>query len=176
MFLHLDGARLSNAAAFLGVDLGDFGAECGVDVLSFGGTKNGAMGGDAVVVLRTEYAWALPYIRKQSLQLASKMRFISAQFVALLTDDLWRKNAEAANAMARRLADGVSKVPGVTVSHPVQSNGVFATLPSEVTEKLQLDYPFHLWNETTGQARWMASFDTTEEDVDGFVKRLAELS
>jgi threonine aldolase len=176
MFLHLDGARLSNAAAFLEVDLGDFGRDCGVDVLSFGGTKNGAMGADAVVVLRTEYAWALPYIRKQSLQLASKMRFISAQFVALLTDDLWRRNAEAANAMAQRLADGVSKVPGVTVSHPVQSNAVFATLPSEVTEKLQLDYPFHLWNETTGQARWMASFDTTEEDVDGFVKRLAELS
>jgi threonine aldolase len=176
MLLHLDGARLSNAAAFLGVGLGDVGEACGVDVLSFGGTKNGAMGAEAVIVLRPEAAGSLPYIRKQSMQLASKMRFVSAQFVALLSDDLWRRNAEHSNAMARRLADGVSRVPGVTVSQSVQSNAVFATLPTSVAEALQRDFPFYLWDDTTGQARWMASFDTTEDDVDEFVKRLAELS
>jgi threonine aldolase len=176
MLLHLDGARLSNAAAFLGVGLGDVGEACGVDVLSFGGTKNGAMGAEAVIVLRPEAAGSLPYIRKQSMQLASKMRFVSAQFVALLSGDLWRRNADHSNAMAQRLADGVSRVPGVTVSQPVQSNAVFATLPTSVAEALQRDFPFYLWDDTTGQARWMASFDTTEDDVDEFVKRLSELS
>lgn len=176
MLLHVDGARLSNAAAFLGAELGEFGAAAGVDVLSYGGTKNGAMGAEAVVVLRPEAASALPYLRKQSMQLSSKMRFISAQFVALLSNDLWRRNAEHANAMARRLADGVAKVPGVTVSHPVQANAVFATLPSEVAGRLQLHHPFYIWDESIGQARWMTSFDTSEGDVDEFVGRLSSLA
>jgi threonine aldolase len=111
----------------------------------------------------------LPFIRKQSMQLASKMRFVSAQFVALLTDDLWRTNAEHANAMAARLAAGVSEVPGVTLAHPVQANGVFAVLPPSVTAAVQEEYPFYVWDEATGVVRWMASFDTTEEDVDGLV-------
>ncbi len=129
MWLHLDGARLSNACASLGVGLGAFGSAAGVDVLSYGGTKNGAMGAEAVVSFRPADAPGLRFIRKQSMQLASKMRFIAAQFVALLTDDLWRRNAEHANVMARRLADGASAVPGVRVAFPVEANGVFAFLP-----------------------------------------------
>jgi threonine aldolase len=175
MWLHLDGARLSNAAASLGVDLGAFGSAAGVDVLSYGGTKNGAMGAEAVVSFLAADGSPLRYIRKQSMQLASKMRFVAAQFNALLTDDLWRANAMHANRMARRLADGVAEVRGVTVVYPVEANAVFALLPPVVTETLQKEHPFYIWDEATGVVRWMASFDTTEEDVDGFVDAVAEL-
>jgi threonine aldolase len=175
MSLHLDGARLSNAAAGLDADLGDFGSAAGVDVLSYGGTKNGAMGAEAVVSFLPAKGSPLRYIRKQSMQLASKMRFVAAQFTALLSDDLWRANAGHANLMARRLADGVAAVPGVTVAHPVEANAVFAVLPHAVTEALQRQQPFYVWDEATGVVRWMASFDTTEEDVDGLVAALAEL-
>jgi len=176
MLLHVDGARLSNAAASLGVGLGELTTAAGVDVLSYGGTKNGAMGAEAVVVLRPDLAQYLPFIRKQSMQLASKMRFVSAQFVALLTDDLWRRNAEHANAMAQRLAAGVTNVPGVTLMHPVQSNAVFASVPTEVIAALLLDYPFYVWDESSDTVRWMTSFDTTPEGVDGFIARLQELT
>ena len=175
MFLHLDGARIANAAASLGVDLGAFGAAAGVDVLSFGGTKNGAMGAEAVLSFRPEVTTSLRFIRKQSMQLSSKMRFVSAQFVALLTDDLWKRSAARANAMAARLGAGAAAVPGVTLAYPVQSNGVFVRLPRAVTEALQAEWPFYVWDERTGVVRWMASFDTTETDVDGFIGRLAEL-
>jgi len=184
LLLHLDGARLANAAAWLGCGLGDLGAGAGVDVLSFGATKNGAMGAEAVVVLRPDRAdradgvygvEALPYLRKQSMQLASKMRFVAAQFVAILEGDLWRRNASHANAMAARLAAGVADVDGVEVVQPVQSNAVFATLPHGVTQALQAEYPFYVWDESTGVVRWMASFDLTEADVDGFVARLTDL-
>jgi threonine aldolase len=174
MYLHLDGARLANAAAFLGVGLGAFGAGSGVDVLSFGGTKNGALGAEAVISFRPPDDGSLPYIRKQSMQLASKMRFVSAQFVALLTDGLWRCNAERANAMAGRLAEGITSVAGVSIAHPVEANGVFALLPPPVTEALQQRYPFYVWDERSGTVRWMTSFDTTEEDVDAFVALVAE--
>ncbi|HEY4948671.1 MAG TPA: beta-eliminating lyase-related protein, partial [Acidimicrobiales bacterium] len=173
MWLHLDGARLSNAAASLGVDLGAFGSAAGVDVLSFGATKNGAMGAEAVVSFVPADGSPLRYIRKQSMQLASKMRFVSAQFVALLSDGLWRSNAAHANTMARRLADGVAGVPGVSVAHPVESNSVFAVLPPAVTEALQRHLPFYVWEEGTGMVRWMASFDTTEQDVDALVELVA---
>jgi threonine aldolase len=173
MWLHLDGARLSNAAASLGVGLGAFGSAAGVDVLSFGGTKNGAMGAEAVVSFLPADGSPLRYIRKQSMQLASKMRFVSAQFVALLSDGLWRSNAAHANAMARRLADGVADVPGVTVAYPVEANGVFAVLPPAVTASLQRHHPFYVWDEGTGMVHWMASFDTTEQDVDAFVGLVA---
>jgi len=176
MLLHVDGARLSNAAVSLGVGLGELTTAAGVDVLSYGGTKNGAMGAEAVVVLRPELAVFLPFIRKQGMQLASKMRFVSAQFVALLTDDLWQRNAAHSNAMAQRLLAGVSAVPGVTVVHPVQSNAVFAGVPAEVTAALQLDYPFYVWDESSDTVRWMTSFDTTPEGVDGFVARLQEVT
>jgi threonine aldolase len=175
MFLHLDGARIANAAASLGVDFGAFGQSAGVDVISFGGTKNGALGAEAIVTFRDDTETNLRFWRKQSMQLSSKMRFVAAQFVALLTDDLWLRNARHANAMARRLADGASALPGVGLAYPVQANGVFAHLPSEVTRAMQFDYPFYVWDESTGVVRWMASFDTTEEDVDGFVARLDEL-
>ena len=174
MWLHLDGARLSNAAAFLGDRLGAFGSPAGVDVLSYGGTKNGAMGAEAVISFRPENKDALRYIRKQSMQLASKMRFISAQFTALLSDDLWRKNALHANRMAKRLADGVSAIDGVNLAYPVEANGVFAALPADATEAVQKRFPFYVWDETTGVVRWMASFDTSEEDVDALIASVGE--
>lgn len=175
MLVHLDGARLANAAAALGVDFGAFGRSAGVDVVSFGGTKNGALGAEAVITFQDEARTRLPFIRKQAMQLSSKMRFVAAQFVALLTDDLWLRNAAHANAMALRLGMGATAVPGVELVHPVQANGVFVRLPPAVTTALQADYPFYVWDETTGVVRWMASFDTTEADVDAFVARLAEL-
>jgi threonine aldolase len=175
MWLHLDGARLSNAAAHLDVDLGAFGSGAGVDVLSYGGTKNGAMAAEAVVSFRNVRDSPLRYIRKQSMQLASKMRFVSAQFVALLSDDLWRANASHANSMARRLAEGVRTIPGVTLAYPVEANGVFVILPVGVTEVLQKERYFYVWDEGSGTVRWMTSFDTTPEDVDAFVRSLSEL-
>ncbi len=141
MWLHLDGARLANAAAHFDVELGAFGAPAGVDVLSFGGTKNGAMGAEAVVVFRPQPETALPFIRKQSMQLASKMRFVAAQFVALLSDDLWKRNAQHANQMAVRLAGHVADIHGVEVVHNVEANAVFATVPGEVVRELQLRVP-----------------------------------
>lgn len=174
MYLHLDGARLANAAAHLGVGLDAFGAHSGVDVLSFGGTKNGAMGAEAVVSFQPPADPSLRFIRKQSMQLASKMRYIAAQFVALLSDGLWHSNAERANAMARRLADGVTSVAGLSPAYPVEANGVFVTLPPPVTNSLQQQFPFHVWDERAGVVRWMTSFDTTEEDVDALVALVAE--
>ena len=162
----MDGARLSNAAAALGVSLQEVVA--GVDVLSFGGTKNGLLGAEAVVLLKPELAHDFLYIRKQSMQLASKMRFLAAQFDALLSDELWLRCARHANAMAARLAGALSDVPGLVISRPVQTNAVFAVLPPEVTRALQRDYPFYVWDEAAGEVRWMCSWDTTEEDVDGF--------
>lgn len=175
MFLHVDGARLSNAAAALGEGLGAFGWTAGVDVLSFGATKNGALGAEAVVSFRSASESSLPYIRKQAMQLSSKMRFVSAQFVALLTDELWRSNAAHANAMARRLAEGVTQIPGVTLAYPTEANGVFAVLPPPVTAAVRELYPFYVWDESTGVVRWMTSFDTTESDVDGLVSTVAEM-
>lgn len=177
LLLHVDGARLANAAASLGVELSAF-ASVGVDVLSFGATKNGAMGAEAVVYLDPELARGSQYVRKQAMQLASKMRFLSAQFVALLEDGLWRRNAEHANAMARRLADGVAAVPGVQLAHPVQANGVFVELPLPAVTALQQEYLFHVWDVAAGgegrvQVRWMTAFDTSTEDVDAFVDTVA---
>ena len=174
MLLHLDGARIANAAVSLGVDFGAFGASAGVDVLSFGGTKNGCIGAEAVITFRPESSTSLRFIRKQSMQLSSKMRFVAAQFVALLTDDLWWRNASRANAMAARLGAAASAVPGVTLAYPVQANGVFAVLPRAVTEAMQDVWPFYTWDDASGVVRWMTSFDTVEADVDGFVARLTQ--
>jgi threonine aldolase len=174
--LHLDGARLANAAAGLGVSLGEASAGCGVDVLSFGATKNGGMGAEAVVFLGPAAAAGFPYRRKQGMQLASKMRYAAAQFVALLTDDLWLRNASHANSMATRLAAAVAAVPGVRITRPVEANAVFAIPPRSVIAPLQAKYPFYVWDEATGEVRWMTSFATTESDVDGFATALAELA
>jgi len=174
MLIHLDGARIANAAVSLDVDFGAFGSTAGVDVISFGGTKNGALGAEAVITFRPESETSLRFVRKQSMQLSSKMRFVAAQFVALLSDDLWKRSAARANAMAARLGAGASAVPGVTLAYPVQANGVFAAVPAAVVETLQSEWPFYVWDEDTGVVRWMASFDTSEADVDGFVGRLTE--
>lgn len=173
--VHMDGARLANAAAGLGVGLGEASAGCGVDVLSFGGTKNGALGAEAVVVLRPGLATDFRFRRKQGMQLASKMRYAAAQFTALLTDDLWLRSAGHANAMAARLAAGVAALPAVRVTRPVQANAVFALLPRAVVVPLQAAYPFYVWDEETGEVRWMTSFATTPADVDDFVATVARL-
>jgi threonine aldolase len=165
--LYLDGARLANAAAFLDCSLAEL-AEC-ADALSFGATKNGAMGAEALVVTQPGLADDVPYLRKQQTQLTSKMRFVASQFSALLQDDLWRANAVHANAMARRLAEGTAVVEGVEIVHPVQANAVFARLRPQHVAALQRDYTFHVWDESESVVRWMTAFDTTEADVDTFL-------
>ncbi|MFI7708121.1 threonine aldolase family protein [Nonomuraea sp. NPDC049480] len=167
--LHMDGARLANAAAYFGCDLKTITADAGVDVFSFGGTKNGALAAEAVVVLDPSLTDAVPYLRRQSLQLASKMRFISAQLSALLTDDLWLRNAAHANQMAARLANGIADIADVSLAQAVQSNAVFAALPPAVTETLLRRYSFHYWDKAAGIVRWMTAFDTTSEHVDDFL-------
>lgn len=174
MKVHLDGARIANAAAALDRPMRAFTNAAGVDVLSLGGTKNGMLFGEAVVVLDPDAVRAMKHLRKLSMQLASKMRFISAQWDALLSGDLWLRNARRSNAMARRLADAVRDVDGVEILHPVQANAVFARLPNEVSERLQKRYRFYFWDEAAGDVRWMCSFDTGEEDVDGFAAALRE--
>jgi threonine aldolase len=163
----LDGARLANAAASLDCSLAEL-AEC-TDVLSFGGTKNGAIGAEALIVMRPDLAPDVPYLRKQQTQLTSKMRFVAAQFGALMHDDLWRSNAAHANSMARRLADGASTVDGVEIVYPVQANAVFARLLPHHIAALQHDWTFHVWDERESVVRWMTAFDTSESDVDAFV-------
>ncbi|MGW0736451.1 threonine aldolase family protein [Streptomyces sp. NPDC002851] len=174
MLVHLDGARIANAAASLNTPMRTFTYRAGVDILSFGGTKNGALFGEAVVVLNPDAVKHMKHLRKLSMQLASKMRFVSVQLEALLAKDLWLRNARHANEMAQRLAEGVRGVHGVEILHPVQANAVFARLPHDVSERLQQRYRFYFWNEAAGDVRWMCSFDTTEEDVDGFVLALKE--
>ncbi|SFD07496.1 threonine aldolase family protein [Streptomyces aidingensis] len=174
MTVHMDGSRIANAAASLDVPMRAFANAAGVDVLSFGGTKNGMLYGEAVVVLNPDAVRRMKHIRKMSMQLASKMRFVSAQLEALLAGDLWLRNARHANTMARRLAEGVRRVPGVEIRRPVQANAVFARLPHDVSLRLQKRYRFYFWDEPAGEVRWMCSWDTTEEDVDGFVSALAE--
>jgi threonine aldolase len=168
MLLHVDGARLANAAASLGVDLRATATDAGVDALSFGATKNGLVFGEAVVLLATGLDDGFAYLRKQTLQLASKGRFLAAQFVALLEGDLWRRSAAHANAMAARLADALDGAPGVRITRAVQANGVFAVIAPAATETLQRDWYFYVWDETTGEVRWMCSWDTTPEEVDAF--------
>jgi threonine aldolase len=172
MLFHIDGARLSNAAAALGVSLRETSTDVGADLISFGGTKNGLLGGEAVVVLEPELAEAMLYLRKGSLQLASKMRFLAAQFDALLTGELWRRNAGHANAMAARLAEAVGQIPDVEVIRPVQANAVFAIVPDGAREELRRRFDFYTWTEATGEVRWMCSWDTTEKDVDAFADAL----
>jgi threonine aldolase len=172
MLLHMDGARICNAAAALDLPFRAFTRDVGVDILSFGGTKNGMMYGEAVLFFAPGLAERFSFFRKQGTQLPSKMRFIAAQFLALLEGDLWLRNARQANRMARRLADGVQGTAGVQVAHPVQANAVFALADPEVLKHLRECYFFYGEH---GLARWMCSFDTCEEDVDAFVKCLEGL-
>jgi threonine aldolase len=173
MHTHVDGARLSNAAASLGSGFKSFTTDAGVDAVSFGGTKNGLMLGEAVIVLDPKAAPGVDYLRKSSMQLASKMRFVSAQLLALLSDGLWLRNASHANDMAALLESRVRDVPGVTVVRPRQANAVFAILPPAVTERLQQQFRFYTWDQATGEVRWMCSWDTTEDDVERFSAAVA---
>lgn len=168
MFLHMDGARISNAAAAQKLTLREATRDLGVDVLSFGGTKNGLMGVEAVVFFRPELAADFLFRRKQGMQLASKMRFMAAQMEALLTDDLWRRNAEHANRMARLLEAEIRRIPEAKIVYPVEANGVFAQIPRESIRKIQERYFFYVWDEAESIVRWMCSFDTSEEDVRQF--------
>jgi threonine aldolase len=170
MFLHMDGARISNAVAAQRLTLRQATRDLGVDVLSFGGTKNGLMGAEAVVFFRPDLAQDFLFVRKQGMQLASKMRYMSAQMEALLTNDLWRRNAEHANRMAQLLEQALRKIPGIKIVYPVQANGVFAQIPREAIEKIQERYFFYVWSEAESVVRWMCSFDTTEEDVREFAE------
>lgn len=168
LLLHMDGARLANAAASSGDDLRTLTLEAGVDVATFGGTKNGLLHGDAVLLFRPDLAQAAAFHRKQSAQLASKMRFISAQFEALMGGDLWLRNAAHANAMARRLADAVRHLPGLEIAQAVQANAVFSRLPPDVIPRLRERFTFLVWDRERSIVRWMTSFGTTPEEVDAF--------
>jgi threonine aldolase len=176
LLLHMDGARLPMAAAALGVPLRAITTDAGVDLLSFGATKVGALGAEAVVILEPGKGLAdgMPYLRKQSLQLSSKGRFLAAQFVALLEDRLWERLASHANAMAARLADAVRELPGVELTQAVQGNAIFAKLPPAATAKLQQRFRFYTWDAHTGEVRWMCAWDTTPEEVDAFAAAIRE--
>nr|WP_206705769.1 low specificity L-threonine aldolase [Microbacterium ginsengiterrae] len=182
MRLHMDGSRISNAAAALDLPFAAFTRDVGVDVLSFGGTKNGAMVGEAIVVLEPEASDGLIYSRKYSMQLSSKMRFVSAQLIALLEGDLWLRNASHSNAMAQRLRAGIEagladgSIRGVEFTQPTQVNGVFATLPVGVADRLREVFRFYDWDAARREVRWMCSFDTQESDVDAFVEAIGRLT
>jgi threonine aldolase len=174
MFLHMDGARIANAAASLRQTLRQATRDLGVDVLSFGGTKNGAMGAEAVVFFDRKLSQDFKYRRKQGMQLASKMRFISAQLHALLSNDLWLANAQHSNRMAKVLEKEVRKIPGLKIVYKVDANGVFAKIPRPAIAKLRKRYFFYVWNEEQSVVRWMCSFDTTEKDIREFARFVAE--
>lgn len=180
MTVHMDGARIANAAAALGTGLREFTTDVGVDVLSFGGTKNGILYGEAIVALNPDAAPGLLFLRKLNMQLASKMRFISAQFLALFDDDLWLRSASHANAMAghlrRSLEDRIEdgSITGLSFSQPTESNAVFAVLPPGSADRLRASFRFYDWNPATGEVRWMCSFDTTEADIDAFVDAIGK--
>ena len=172
MYVHMDGARLSNAVAYLGCDPRDITSRVGIDVLSFGGTKNGMMFGEAVVFFNPEVAKEVQYIRKQLMQLHSKTRFIAAQFSAVLKHNLWLKTAGHANRMARMLANEAAKIPGIRITQEVQGNEVFAIIPRDKITKLQSECFFYIWDENASEVRWVCSFDTTESDIIEFVNLL----
>lgn len=168
--VHLDGSRLANAAAHLDVGLSALTADVGVDVVSVGGTKSGLLGAELVLVLNADAVRGIEYVRKSLMQLASKQRFLAAQFLALFDDELYLKVARHANGMAQLLAASVRELPGVELTQDVESNAVFATLPNEVSTRLMAQVPFYFWDEAAGEVRWMCSWDTTEDDVRDFVE------
>jgi threonine aldolase len=168
-FLHLDGARISNAAVALNVPFAEFTTKCGVDVISFGGTKNGLISGEAVIFLNSKLTDNIKHIRKTLMQLNSKMRYSSAQLLAFLENDLWKRNALNANKMAQLLATEVAQVPGIKITQTVEVNSVFAIVPQSVITRVIPQFPFYVWDERTNEVRWMCSWDTTQEDVMAFV-------
>jgi threonine aldolase len=172
MLLHVDGARIANAAVALGLELREITTDVGVDVLSFGGTKNGLMFGETVIFFNQQLGKDFEYTRKQGMQLHSKMRFIAAQFSRYLTDDLWKKNAQNANLMAHYLFSEIEKIPQLTITQEAPANGVFVQMPEYLIPAVQKKYFFHVWNETTHEVRLMCSWDTTREDVDGLISAI----
>jgi len=172
MYLHMDGARISNAAVSLKLNFRAFTKDAGVDVLSFGGTKNGLMLGEAALIFNPEIARNSKYFRKQAAQLYSKMRFVSAQFIPFLENEIWKTNAEHSNRMAQILADQVSGIKAIKITQKGEANGIFAILPKEVIPIIRQIYFFYDWDESKGEVRWMTSFDTTEEDVINMVALL----
>ena len=170
MYLHMDGARIANAAVSLNQSFKTFTKNAGVDILSFGGTKNGMMYGEAILFFDQKLGENFKYIRKQGMQLASKMRFISAQFERYLTDELWYKNAEHANNMAKLLERKVLEIPQIQLTQNVEANGVFAKVPKEIIDDLKQEYFFYDWDEANNEVRWMCSFDTKEKDILTFVE------
>lgn len=175
MLLHMDGARISNAAVSLESGLYEMTGGAGVDVLSFGGTKNGMMYGEAIIFFNRELCKDFKYRRKQGMQLASKMRYIAAQFSAFLENDLWKVNARHANLMAQKLYAAVKDIPGVQITQPVESNAVFAKIPYRIIPALQEEFFFYVWDEDLSEVRWMCSFDTTEEDIESFSSLLRSM-
>jgi threonine aldolase len=175
MLLHMDGARLCNAAAFLKVGLDKICRTVGVDVLSFGGTKNGMMYGEAVVFFDKELSKNFEFFRKQGMQLTSKMRYISAQFSAFLTNELWLQNAQHANEMAQFLAQQLQSIPGVTITQKVEANMVYAVIPNRCITQLQKQYYFHRFNERTCEVRLMCSFTTKKAEILGFTQALRRI-
>lgn len=169
MYVHMDGARLSNAVAYLGCTPADITVNAGIDVLSFGGTKNGMMFGEAVIFFNTDFSKEIKYIRKQLMQLHSKTRFIAAQFSAVLKEELWIKTAAHANLMAQKLANAAAQIPGVKITQEVQGNEVFAIIPRDQIEILQKECFFYVWDENASEVRWVCSFDTTENDIAEFI-------
>ncbi|MGC1244352.1 MAG: low specificity L-threonine aldolase [Chryseosolibacter sp.] len=176
LYFHMDGSRIANAAVSLDASFAAFTRDAGVDILSFGGTKNGMMFGEAVIVFNKALARYLKYFRKQSMQLHSKMRFIGAQFAALLSDDLWKENARHSNTMAKLLEQELKQVPSVRITQSVDANGVFAIFPAKLIAPLQEEHFFYIWNERTNEVRLMCSFDTTEEEVRNFGAKLRALA
>ncbi|KAA0021423.1 threonine aldolase family protein [Antrihabitans cavernicola] len=176
MKVHMDGARISNAAAALGVSVRALTSDAGVDILSFGGTKNGMLYGEAIVVLDPAAADGLKFLRKMTMQLASKMRFVSAQLLALLADDLHLRSAAHANAMAARLRSALvaAEPVGLTFTQPTEANAVFASLSNEAADRIRSKFAFYDWDRAAGQVRWMCAFDTTEDDVDAFAAAIIE--
>lgn len=175
LYLHMDGARISNAAVSLGKEFKTFTCDAGVDILSFGGTKNGMMFGEAVLIFNPALAKDFHFYRKQGMQLHSKMRFISAQFEALLSNDLWKRNALHSNTMAKKLKQGLQSIPQIQITQSVDGNGVFAKFPKEIIPELQQEIFFYVWNDRTNEVRLMCSFDTKEEEIDRFVRKIKEL-
>jgi len=175
MYLHMDGARIANAAVTLNMDFKTFTKDCGVDILSFGGTKNGMMMGEAVLFFNPELTPQTKYIRKQSMQLYSKMRFVGAQFLAYFENDLWKETASHANKMAMLLSKEVANIPEIEITHPVDANGIFAVVPRKIVKPLQEHFFFYIWDDTKPEVRWMTSFDTTEEEIFEFVDLIKKL-
>jgi threonine aldolase len=175
LYLHMDGARISNAAVSLDIEFKSFTCDAGVDILSFGGTKNGMMFGEAVLIFNPALAKDFYFYRKQGMQLHSKMRFISAQFEALLSNDLWRRNALHSNSMAKKLKQSLETIPQIQITQSVEGNGVFAKFPKEIIPELQKEIFFYVWNDRTSEVRLMCSFDTKEEEIDRLVRKIKEL-